>query len=43
MSMLEADPRLYKLSPTRMYPLLRLRMRVASALFGLMPGGSLCS
>jgi hypothetical protein len=43
MNMPDADPCLYKLSPTRTYPLLHLRMRVASALLGLTPRGSLCS
>jgi hypothetical protein len=35
-----ADPCLYILSPTKTYPLLRLMMRAASALFSSMPGGS---
>jgi hypothetical protein len=34
----DANPHLYKLSLTRMYSLLRLRMRVASTLFGSTPG-----
>jgi hypothetical protein len=38
MSMPDADPHLYKLFPTRTYPLLHLRMRVTLALFGLMAG-----
>jgi hypothetical protein len=43
MSMPDADPCLYKFSPTRTYPLLCLRMHVASAPFGSMLGISLCS
>jgi hypothetical protein len=43
MSMPDVDPRLYRLSPTRMYPLIRLKMRAASALFLSAEGGSLCS
>jgi hypothetical protein len=38
-----ADPHLYRLSPTRTYPLLRLNMRAVSALFLSTPEGSLCS
>jgi hypothetical protein len=43
MSTPDAVPRLYKLSPTGTYPLLRLKIRAASALFSSMSEGSLCS